>query len=253
MTKDIEFDLYSGVVELETIRITFLLAANADLKVVAGDISSAYVQALTIEKMCTRLGEEFGHLAGVLVIIIRALYGLKLSGAMWWQRLSDVLRGMGFTPCKADHDLWMRKCTDHYEYIGVIVDDLLVFSKNPELILEPIQKVAGFELKGVGAPEYYSGADMFLNPETGLWEMSAKTYVKNVCDKIEKLFGKELKAYGSPMEPEDHPELDDSELLSVEDIPKYQMLIGCAQWAVTLGRCDIQYVKKFRPDRVPRD
>ena len=43
------------------------------------------------------------------------------------------------------------------------------------------------------------------------------------------------------METGDHPEVDDSDLLPPDDIAIYQMLIGSAQWAVTLGRVDIQY------------
>ena len=38
-----------------------------------------------------------------------------------------------------------------------------------------------------------------------------------------------------------HPEFDESELLPYDTIKIYQMMIGCAQWAVTLGRYDIQY------------
>ena len=38
-----------------------------------------------------------------------------------------------------------------------------------------------------------------------------------------------------------HPEIDESDLLNPQNIKIYQMLIGCAQWAVTLGRFDIQY------------
>jgi hypothetical protein len=43
------------------------------------------------------------------------------------------------------------------------------------------------------------------------------------------------------METGDHPEINDSDFLDPEEITKYQMLVGCAQWAVTLGRYDIQY------------
>ena len=62
--------------------------------------------------------------------------------------------------CKADYDLLMRDCTDHYEYVTVMVDDILVFSKEPESIIEPIKDVYGYELKGVGSHGYYSGADI---------------------------------------------------------------------------------------------
>jgi hypothetical protein len=53
------------------------------------------------------------------------------------------------------------------------------------------------------------------------------------------MFGKKPKAYVSPLEPGDHPELDESKLLDIEGIKQYQSIIGSAQWAVQLGRFDI--------------
>ena len=56
----------------------------------------------------------------------------------------------------------------------------------------------------------------------------------------EALFGcKPQKNVTSPLEKNDHPELDDSPLLNEDDIVKYQSLIGVLQWAITLGRFDI--------------
>ncbi len=43
------------------------------------------------------------------------------------------------------------------------------------------------------------------------------------------------------METGDHPEVDESDLLPPDEVSIYQMLIGCAQWAVTIGRFDVQY------------
>ena len=71
--------------------------------------------------------------------------------------------------------------------------------------------------------------------------MSAKTYIKNVVARIEGLLGITLKNYGSPMVTGYHSEIDESEQLDQEHIKIYQTMIGCAQWAVTLGRYDIQY------------
>jgi hypothetical protein len=41
-----------------------------------GNISSAYLEALALEKVCFRPGPEFGPLEGHLLTIVRALYGL---------------------------------------------------------------------------------------------------------------------------------------------------------------------------------
>ena len=241
MTADLEYDLYSGVVDLENVRIAFVIAALMNLKVIAADIGSAYIQSLTIEKIYCVPGIEFGPWAGIKVIVVKALYGLKASSACWHQKCADSPRDMGFVPSKADYDLWMRQRGDHYEYVAVLVDDLLVFSREPETIIGPLEDLYKYELKGVGEPEYYSGADMKLNPETQLWEMSAKSYLQGVCDRIEKLLEVKLKSYGSPLIKDDHPEADTTDFLVGDEITKYQMLVGCAQWAVTLGRYDIQY------------
>ena len=66
--------------------------------------------------------------------------------------LSSTLRRLGFVPSKADYNLWMRKKDDHYEYITMWVDDLLVFSKNPMKIIDRVKEI--YDLKGVGSPEY---------------------------------------------------------------------------------------------------
>jgi hypothetical protein len=43
----------------------------------------------------------------------------------------------------------------------------------------------------------------------------------------------------SPLEKGDHPELDTSELCTIDQIAQYQSMIGALQWIVTIGRFDI--------------
>ena len=74
---------YSSVVSRESVRIAFLVAALNDLDVFAADIGNAYLNAPCQEKIYTRAGKEFGSEEGCIMIIVRALYGLKTSGAAW--------------------------------------------------------------------------------------------------------------------------------------------------------------------------
>ena len=65
--------------------------------------------------------------------IVKALYGLKTSGASWRAMLSQSLRDMNFTPTKADPDVHIRPATkpcgfEYYELILVYVDDILHMS-----------------------------------------------------------------------------------------------------------------------------
>jgi hypothetical protein len=43
----------------------------------------------------------------------------------------------------------------------------------------------------------------------------------------------------SPFEKNDHPEVDDTDLLDEEGVQQYQSLIGSLQWALSLGKLDI--------------
>ena len=65
-------------------------------------------------------------------------------------------------------------------------------------------------------------------------------YIERMMAQYESLFAEKPRTkYHSPLEPNDHPELDDTELLDEDGIHKYQSLIGALQWTISLGRFDI--------------
>ena len=91
----------------------------------------------TKEKCYIIAGPEFGpEREGCILIIHKALYGMKSSGARWHDRFFDVWKAEGFVPSKAEPDIWMRDCGDHYEYVAVYVDDLAIASRNPQAIID---------------------------------------------------------------------------------------------------------------------
>ena len=71
--------------------------------------------------------------------------------------------------------------------------------------------------------------------------MSAEKYTTDLLKKLEDMFEGSLRKRNSPMQSEYHPELDTSEYLGEEAHAKYRMLVGSAQWAISLGRFDIAY------------
>ena len=71
--------------------------------------------------------------------------------------------------------------------------------------------------------------------------MSPKKYIEKICESFEKIFGNPPRINcKAPIEKNDHPELDTSELLDEEFIQLYQSLIGALQWVVSIGRFDVQ-------------
>jgi hypothetical protein len=82
---------YSSVVSRDSVRIAFLIAALNDLDILSCDISNAYLNAPCREKIWFVAGHEFGSRQGQVVKVVRALYGLKSSGAAWRNYLQQSI------------------------------------------------------------------------------------------------------------------------------------------------------------------
>ncbi len=100
-----------------------------------------------------------------------------------------MLHDLGFTPCQADPDIWIRDAGDKWEYVCVYVDDLLTALKDAKAFFEILQSDKyQYKLKGVGPPEYHLGGD-FTRDSDGTLSYSAKTYIKCMVENFEFMFG----------------------------------------------------------------
>jgi len=86
---------YSSVVSRDSVRIALTIALLNSLEVSACDIGNAYLNAACREKLCTVAGCEFGSEKGSVMLITRALYGLKFSGAAWRAKLAETMEALG--------------------------------------------------------------------------------------------------------------------------------------------------------------
>ena len=100
---------YASVVRTENVLLIFLLAEINNLDILTGDIGNAYLNAYTNEKVYAIAGPEFGSRAGQIMIIEKAMYGLKTSANRWHAHLSDTLRNLGFVPSYSDENIWMKE------------------------------------------------------------------------------------------------------------------------------------------------
>ena len=160
MTDSPPFMTYSSIVSRDSVRIGFLLAALNDLDLISIDIGNAYLQADNKEKVYTIAGPEFGALQGQRVLIVRAIYGLKSSGAAWHDHFSNTLFDMSFKPSYAVNDVWMQPAIKpigykYYEYILVYVDDLLIISHQTNNIVDVIKQSYRLKDDDIGPPETF--------------------------------------------------------------------------------------------------
>jgi len=235
-TKDMT---YSSVVSRDSVRIAFMYAALNGLDILGCDVSNAYLNAPCREKIWIQAGAEFGDNQGRVMIIRRALYGLRSSGAAWRRMMTECMKDMGYENTLANQDVWQRAATmddgfEYYELVLIYVDDILCISHKPQ---ETMTKLAGlYDLKDtVKSPERYLCANIgqwTLPDGRDVWSMSGKDYVKNGVKIVKEMLqkdGKQLpggKSAKRPMSQSYKLELDISPKPSNRLTAQYQQLIG---------------------------
>ena len=253
---------YSSVVSRDTVRIGFLMAALNDLDILAGDIQNAFLSAPTKERIFFYSGDEWGKDKDRVVVVVRALYGLKSSALQFRNHLANTLGNwLGFKSSLADPDLWMKPETDsqgfkYYSYILVYVDDLLIIDKQPSRYMKMVQSDFTVKQDSIKRPTTYLGAEIgkVTYPDGSYaWTMGAQGYVKKVVKNVKKRleedhlqFNKKLSdpAISAPQPFSSvnyRPELDTSTECDPKQVTFYQNLIGILRWVVELGRIDIAF------------
>jgi hypothetical protein len=187
-------------------------------------------------------------------MIVRALYGLKSSGACWHDHMAQTLRDLANKTCIADHDVWMKPkvkqtSEEYWEYVLIYSEDILVVSHDPQAVMHSLTTAYTLQEGSVVPPTTYLGADIqqhtfkdVTDPTTTRWSMSSDTYIKRASADVEQHLddiGETLVKQQQPILGDYHPELDGTPLLNDKLTNYYQGLIVVLCWATELGRIDI--------------
>jgi Reverse transcriptase (RNA-dependent DNA polymerase) len=244
---------YASVVTRESVRIaSFLYATLNDLQILGCYVSNAYQNAPCREKIWVNTGPEFGSDEGKVMIVRKALYGLKSSGFSWKKTLTQNLEDMGYKSSIADPDVFIQPAakpdgTKYYEFLLTYVNDCLCVSACPENTMDVLGKI--YDLKDtVKPPERYLGANIIrwqLNNGRECWAMLGKDYVKNAVRICKDLLAEDQQTLRTGQNADRliamtyRPELDVTPVLGTKLASRYQQLIGILRWAVELGQVDI--------------
>ena len=93
------------------------------------------------------------------MIIARALYGLKSSGATWRGEIAETLMSLGYKLSEADADVWIKQDFKtngdlYFKYMRCYIDDLLHIFFKPKEDMNALNMI--YRLKeGFGPPAQY--------------------------------------------------------------------------------------------------
>ena len=105
------------------------------------------------------------------------------------------MSGLGYKPCLADPDLWLKEVVrpkdgvSYYLYILCYVDDILVMHYNADPVLKAIDKFMKLKESSVGDPDIYLGAKLKKTQMPNgvwCWSLSPSKYIQEAVRNCEK-------------------------------------------------------------------
>ena len=102
--------------------------------------------------------------------------------------------------------------------MATYVDDLCIAAKNPVKIIQTLKEDYKLKVKGDGPLSHHLGADYTRDKDKTL-VCQPKKYIDKLVDSYHSMFKQDLpNTMRAPLDKNDHPELDDTELLTGKSI-----------------------------------
>ncbi|KAL0335068.1 UNVERIFIED_CONTAM: Retrovirus-related Pol polyprotein from transposon TNT 1-94 [Sesamum radiatum] len=173
-------ETYSPVVDATTLRFLISLSIIEQLKMQLMDVVTAYLYGSLDTDIYMRIPEGLKmpealkskprHMYSMK--LKRSLYGLKQSGRMWYNRLSEYLIKKGFCHNQISPCLFIKRTESGFVIIAVYVDDLNIIGSPEE-----IRQAADYLKRSVPSPTHNNE---ILGPEVPyLSAIGALMYLAN--------------------------------------------------------------------------
>ncbi len=186
-------ETYSPVVDATTLRFLVALTVAERLKMQLMDVVTAYLYGSLDTNIHMRIPEGL-EIPEVLksrprhmysILLRRSLYGLKQSGRMWYNRLSEYLLRQGFINNEISPCVFIRRTKSGYVIIAVYVDDLNIIGTPEEIRQTADYLKKEFEMKDLGTTNFCLGLQ-FEHKRNGIFIHQA-----NCIEKVLKRFNME--------------------------------------------------------------
>ena len=130
------------------------------------DVESVFLNGKIKSEVYVRQPQDYDDNTDRVFKLEKALYALRESPRTWYECLDEYLAGIGFKRSKIDYCLYFMKSNNNKVYLIIFVDDLVICSKNKELIESIKRKLAiKFRMKDIGQIKTYLGINIEYDGE----------------------------------------------------------------------------------------
>lgn len=182
-------ETFSPVVRHSTLRLLFALSVKLGLTITQLDVKTAYLNGHLKEDIYMCAPEGFvSAMAGKVLKLKKAVYGLKQSALVWYEKVRDVLCKNNFKNCTQEPCLFTKMYGDIKIIVALYVDDFLIFS-NSENESEKLKCILNseFEIKDLGQVKHYLGMNINIHKDCNKYEITLdqQQYIEELLHKFD--------------------------------------------------------------------
>ena len=172
----------------------------------------------------------------ILLLLLRALYGLKQSAALWYKNLSRTLIELGLEPVSGVDCLFIND----YMLLFFFVDDIVVlFDRQHVKKVDEFQAkfFDAYHMRYLGELEWFLGIQISRDREARRLSLSQDSYIDKLTAKFN--ISTQTKCPGSPLPYEELAKSTDQ--ATAQEIYAYQQRIGSINFAAVITRPDVAH------------
>jgi hypothetical protein len=135
------------------------------------DVGTAFLHGDLEEEIYMECPEGMEHKPDECLLLNKTIYGLKQPSRMWFKKITEILRNLGFTGGYCDPCLLTRKDKYGLIHIAIYVDDILCCGTN-EAIENLIQQLRKNDLTikiDYDVSDYLSCETVASNDKRKIW------------------------------------------------------------------------------------
>ncbi|CCE34838.1 uncharacterized protein CPUR_08777 [Claviceps purpurea 20.1] len=181
---------YAATLAAHAFRIFIALAARFDLDISQFDVKNAFTHATRgkdAEPIICELPEGF-KIPECVVLLLKALYGLRESPQMWFEELTRQLKALGLIPSDEEPCLFYTEARD--VFLIFFVDDILVAYHRDnkdaaDRIIAGLKKA--FELDDRGEARFFLGIEIIRDRPNRTIYLSHEAYINKLGEKFNQV------------------------------------------------------------------
>jgi hypothetical protein len=105
----IDYDkMFAPVAKFASLHAILAIAAEHNLEVQQMDVKSAYLNGELKEEIFMEPPPSFDVPDGMVLRLVKAVYGTKQGGRVWYEEIREKLGTMGYQHTEADHAVFVR-------------------------------------------------------------------------------------------------------------------------------------------------